>query len=98
MAQTPKTLGRPPDAGDSNSINITVGAGLHDFLHRHAVRAILGKSVGEVAVRLITDQAIAYDRDSFLGVKLPTQDFPKPPGVASTPPTGGSPDEQEQQT
>ena len=43
--------------------------------------------------RFIEDQAIAYDREGFLGVKLPTQDFPKPPPVANNPSTDGSPDD-----
>jgi hypothetical protein len=78
--------------GDSNAFSVTVGAGLYDFLHRHAVRAILGKSVGEVAARLILDQAIVYDRDAFLGVKLPGHDFPKGP-AANSPSAPETPDE-----
>jgi hypothetical protein len=81
-----KAPGRNPDVGDGRSFNVTVGAGLYDFLNRHALRAILGKTPSDVAVRLIMDQAIAYDRDDFLGVKLPSQDFPAPRGPKSGPP------------
>ena len=94
MALIPKS-GRPPDVGDSRPFNVTVGAGLYDFMHRHALRAVLGKSVGEVAARLMLDQAIAYDRESFLGVRLPTQDFPKSPPAASSHSTDATPDDQE---
>jgi hypothetical protein len=71
--------GRTPDLGAGQSFNVTVGAGLYEFLRRHSLRAVLGKNPGEVAASLILDQAKIYDRDNFLGIKLPAEDFPAPP-------------------
>ena len=68
--------GRVPDVGGGKSFNVTVGAGLYEFLNRHALRAIIGKTPQDVAVYLMTQQAIAYDEQGFLSVKLPTDNFP----------------------
>lgn len=85
--------GRDPNAGDGKSFSVTVPAGLYEFLTRHARRAILGKNEGEVAVYLMQQQAVTYDRDDFLAIKLPTQEFPaptpKPPRAADSPSTDG---------
>ena len=62
--------------GEPISFNITIGAGLYEFIQQHAVRAILGKSAQDIAVHLMVQQALTYDREGFLGVKLPTNAFP----------------------
>ena len=68
--------GRNPNEGDGKTLSLSIPAGLYEFLTLHAKRAIIGKNQGEVAVFLLTQQAIAYDADNFLSVKLPSQEFP----------------------
>jgi hypothetical protein len=51
----------------------------HEFLTLHARRAIVGKNQGEIALALMIQQAVSWDKDKFLGITLPTQDFPAPP-------------------
>jgi hypothetical protein len=65
--------GRRKNEGEGVTFSVTVPAGLYEFLTRHARRAIIGKNQGEVAVYLMTQQAIACDRESFLGVQLPQE-------------------------
>lgn len=63
--------GRTRNEGEGKTFSVTVPAGLYEYLTRHARRAIIGKNQGEVAVYLITQQALSYERDGFLGVEFP---------------------------
>lgn len=71
-------MARSPDPGASETFQITVPAGLYEFLTLHARRAILGKNQGEMAAYMIQQQAVAWDEAGFMGIKLPTKDFPNP--------------------
>ena len=71
--------GRNKNEGGGEPLNLTVPAGLYEFLTLHARRAILGKNQGEIAMHMIVEQALAWDREGFLGIKLPTRDFPPSP-------------------
>lgn len=62
--------GRPKNQGDGKAVNMTVPAGLHDYLCRLAQRAVVGKNAGEVALYLMTERAIEREREGFLGVKF----------------------------
>lgn len=62
--------GRPKNEGEGRSVTITVPIGLHEYLCGLARRSIIGKSAPEVAVYLLTQQAVATEREGFLGVKF----------------------------
>lgn len=66
-------VARPKNEGEGKSLSITVPAGLHDYLCGLARRSIIGKSAPEVAVYLLTQQAVAMERDGFLEVKFTDQ-------------------------
>jgi hypothetical protein len=66
-------VARPKNEGEGKSLNITLPSGLHDYVCGLARRSIVGKSASEVAVYLITQQAVALERDGFLGVKFTDQ-------------------------
>lgn len=68
--------GRNPNEGDGKPLNLTVPAGLYEFLTLHARRSILGKNQGEIAVYMLQQQALAWDREGLSGISLPTRDFP----------------------
>jgi hypothetical protein len=70
--------GREKNKGAGEPLNLTVPAGLYDFLSRHAKRAIVGKNEGEIAMHMILSQANAWDQADYLGIRLPSQDFPNP--------------------
>jgi hypothetical protein len=75
-------MARNPNEGASETLSVTVPAGLYEFLTLHARRAILGKSQGEIVIYMLQQQAAAWDEVGFMGVKLPTRDFPNTEGGA----------------
>ena len=66
-------MARPKNEGGGRAVSITVPVGLHDYLCSLAKRSIIGKSAPEVAVYLLTQQAVAMEREGFLGVKFTDQ-------------------------
>lgn len=67
-------VARPKNEGNGKPISITIPVGLHDYLCTLAKRSIIGKSAPEVAVYLLTQQAVAMEREGFLDVKFTDQD------------------------
>jgi hypothetical protein len=71
-------MGRNTNEGAGETVTMTIGAGLYEFLTLHARRAVLGKNQGEIAAYMIQQQALAWNDAEFMGIKLPTRDFPNP--------------------
>jgi len=71
-------MARDKNKGDGKPLTLTVPAGLYEFLSRHARRAIVGKNEGEVVVHMLIEHASGWDRENYLGIKFPQQDFPNP--------------------
>jgi hypothetical protein len=73
-------MARNTDEGAGEGISFQVPAGLYEFLTLHARRAILGKTQGDIALYMLQQLALAWDGEDFMGIKLPTKDFPKTEG------------------
>ncbi len=69
-------MARNPDAGAGEGLSFQVPAGLYEFLTLHARRAVLGKTQGDIALYMLQQLALAWDREEFMGIKIPTRDFP----------------------
>ena len=81
-----RTPGRQRNEGEAVTFNVTVGAALYEFLSLHARRAFIGKNQGEIAVYMMQQQALAWDREEFQGIRLPVRDFPNPDVEETTAP------------
>jgi hypothetical protein len=83
-------MARQPDIGESKTFSVTVPAGLYKFLTLHARRAIDGKNEGEIALCLMRAQAGVWDRDRYLGIAFPNEEFLKPEKPQRSPRSKGS--------